>query len=135
MKKMRKILYFLFPPSSIVFLTLLGLLLKTAIINGERPIIFSEWLILMCWYFTIIALPYDLIRWLLWGKKKYFKKYESINNSPTQKHKRMTEEEIRCFALLSNHELENKHRFIQDNICDLEEYAFRERERQIFNGM
>lgn len=33
------------------------------------------------------------------------------------------------------HELENKHRFIENNICDLEEYAFRERERQIFNGM
>lgn len=32
------------------------------------------------------------------------------------------------------YELENKHRFIEDNICDLEEYAFRERERQIFNG-
>ena len=31
-------------------------------------------------------------------------------------------------------ELENKHRFIEDNICDIEEYAFRERERQIFNG-
>lgn len=31
-------------------------------------------------------------------------------------------------------ELEQKHRFIEDNICDLEEYAFRERERQIFNG-
>lgn len=33
------------------------------------------------------------------------------------------------------YELENKHRFIENNICDLEEYAFRERERQIFNGM
>lgn len=33
------------------------------------------------------------------------------------------------------YELENKHRFIEDNICDLEEYAFRERERQMFNGM
>lgn len=31
-------------------------------------------------------------------------------------------------------ELEQKHRFIEENICDLEEYAFRERERQIFNG-
>lgn len=31
-------------------------------------------------------------------------------------------------------ELENKHRFIEDNICDIEEYAFRERERHIFNG-
>lgn len=108
MKKIHKLLCFLFPLSSIVVLILLGLLLKTAIINGERPIVFSEWLILMCWYFTIIVLPYDLIRWLLWGKRKYLKKYESINNSPTQKHKRMTEEEIRCFALLSNHELEKQ---------------------------
>lgn len=33
------------------------------------------------------------------------------------------------------YELEKKHSFIEDNICDLEEYAFRERERQIFNGM
>lgn len=33
------------------------------------------------------------------------------------------------------YELEEKHRFIENNICDLEEYAFRERERQIFNGM
>ena len=136
MKKIHKLLCFLFPPSSIVVLILLGLLLKTAIINDERPIIFSEWLILMCWYFTIIVLPYDLIRWLLWGRRKYLKKYESkstffkytnpitneeklegfslINNQkskkaiPTKKHKRMTEEEIRCFALLSNHELEKQ---------------------------
>ena len=32
------------------------------------------------------------------------------------------------------YELEQKHRFIESNICSLEEYAFRERERQIFNG-
>ena len=33
------------------------------------------------------------------------------------------------------YELEKKHRFIEDNVCDLEEYALLERERQIFNGM
>lgn len=32
------------------------------------------------------------------------------------------------------YELEQKHRFIEDNICSLEEYALREREKQIFNG-
>lgn len=32
-------------------------------------------------------------------------------------------------------ELERKHSFIEEHICDLEEYAFRERERQIYNGM
>jgi len=32
-------------------------------------------------------------------------------------------------------ELENKHRFIEEHICSLEEYAFREREFQIYNGM
>lgn len=32
-------------------------------------------------------------------------------------------------------ELEIRNRFIAENICDLEEYAFRERERQIYNGM
>ena len=32
-------------------------------------------------------------------------------------------------------DLERKHSFIEEHICDLEEYAFRERERQIYNGM
>ena len=136
-KKMHKLLSFLLPFSSIIVLTILGLLLKTAVINNERPIIFSEWIILMCWYFVTIILPYDLIRWFLWGKRKYLKKYESkrtfykytnpitneekiedfssINNQRSNKYKQeMTEEKLRCFALMSNHELEIQDR--KDNL-------------------
>lgn len=64
---------FLIPASSAIVLVLLGILMKFSVVN-DRPIVFNEWLIFMIMYFVILIVPYDLVRWLIWGRKKYFKK-------------------------------------------------------------
>lgn len=64
---------FLFPVSSITLLIFLGVITKHSLLNG-KPIMFKEWLVFMSIFFLLIVLPYDLIRWLIWGRKKYCKK-------------------------------------------------------------
>lgn len=71
--KYNKYTNFLFPISSVILLILLGTILKYSLLDG-RPIFFWEWIVFMGVFSLLIVLPYDLIRWLLWGRKKYFKK-------------------------------------------------------------
>ena len=64
---------FLFPISAIILIIMLGLLMKISTLDG-RPINFKEWLILMFPASISVVIPFDIIRWNCWGKKKYLKK-------------------------------------------------------------
>lgn len=64
---------FLFPISAIILIIMLGLLIKISTLDG-RPINFKEWLILMFPASISVVIPFDIIRWNCWGKKKYLKK-------------------------------------------------------------
>lgn len=79
-KKLRysKWINFLFPLSSIIIFVLLGILMRYSLLNN-RPIVLKEWLIFMTMYFAVLILPYDIMRWFIWGKKKYAKKVSSKN--------------------------------------------------------
>lgn len=68
-----KVLNFMFPLSSIIFLVMVGFLFANSTVNGI-PMKFSEWPLYMLITFTFIVLPYDIIRWKKWGKNKYLKK-------------------------------------------------------------
>lgn len=68
-----KLLNFIFPLSSIIFMLILGLLFANSTVDG-RPMKFSELPIYMIITFIFIVLPYDIVRWFIWGRKKYFKK-------------------------------------------------------------
>jgi uncharacterized membrane protein SirB2 len=64
---------FLFPLSSTIILILIGILLCYCTSDGKR-ITFTQWIIIMIMFFIMFILPYDLIRWGIWGKRKYIKK-------------------------------------------------------------
>ena len=66
---------FLFPVFSIVVLLLFGFVYSHSTIDNE-PITFVQWLIFMIIPTVVIVLPFDLIRWVIWGKRKYSKKIQ-----------------------------------------------------------
>lgn len=81
MKTPNKIRSILFPNSSIIFMVLMWIAFSQPNSIGESLDV-PELILVMSVFFVLFILPYDLIRWLLWGRNKYYRKctqYEDAN--------------------------------------------------------
>lgn len=88
MKKPSKICSLLFPKSSIIFLVLMGIAFSKPNSISES-LDLPEWIMVMSVVFIICVIPYDLIRWLLWGRNKYYRKCSQYEKAYHKNQKRV----------------------------------------------
>ena len=63
----------LLPISACVLIVPFGYIMCYASIN-DKPITFAEWLMFVALFYVVIILPYNALRWQVWGRKKFLKK-------------------------------------------------------------
>lgn len=74
-----KWLCFLFPIPSIMVSIFLGLIMSYATIDNE-PITFIYWLFFMVSFFIFLILPFDVLLWFAYGKRRYTDRLTLLRN-------------------------------------------------------